>query len=331
MTSLNTTMVGSYPIPSWLRSDGTRDSISDATAVVLHLQEQAGIDLYSDGELPRYDINHPETNGMIEHFVHPLGGVRSVISRTERAQFAEDSTFGFRRRAAGVVEAAITEGTSDLPGEFATAQQLTSRPLKFTMTSPYMLARTLLDTHYGDRWELTHAVANVLAQQARDIPADVLQVDEANLPGQPQDAAAAAEAVNVVLDAAAGIPAVHLCFGNYGGQRIQPGRLRALRPFFAALHADHVVLETARPGADDLQELADIDNIRFGVGVIDVKDTQVETADQVAARIDRAATLLGDPDRIAYVNPDCGLWNLPRSVANAKLDVLVAGRDRYRG
>jgi 5-methyltetrahydropteroyltriglutamate--homocysteine methyltransferase len=65
--------------------------------------------------------------------------------------------------------------------------------------------------------------------------------------------------------------------------------------------------------------------------VIDVKDTQIESADQVAARIERAVSLLGDVDRIAYVNPDCGLWVLPRAVADGKIAALVAGRDRYLG
>jgi 5-methyltetrahydropteroyltriglutamate--homocysteine methyltransferase len=230
-----------------------------------------------------------------------------------------------------VVSGPVAEGTLDLVGAYEAARSLATGPLKFTVTSPYMLARTLLDEHYGDLRALASAIADVLAEQVRDIDADVVQVDEANVPGRPQDAALAAEVINRVLDAVPGTAAVHLCFGNYGGQRIQNGRMSALVDFFAALHADHVVLEAARHDTDDLKILGDVDALRFGIGVIDVKDTQVEHPDQVAERIDRAAQWLGGAERIDYVHPDCGFWMLPRSIADAKIAALVAGRDRYLG
>lgn len=328
---IQTTLVGSYPLPSWLRAAPSRESLADATAVVLALQERVGIDLLTDGELYRFDVNHPETNGMIEYFVQPLGGVRSAVTRSDVTRFAAQPHLGFRRRPAGVVTGALDEGTLDLVSAFQSARELTKGPLKFTLTSPYMLARTLLDDHYGDLKALTMAIADVLAEQVDHITADVVQVDEANLPGRPQDAALAAEAINRVLDAVPGVPAVHLCFGNYGGQRVQPGRLRELVAFFEALRADHVVLESARGDGEDLSALIQLGNLRFGVGVIDVKDTQIEAVDEVASRIDRAAASLGGHERIAYVHPDCGFWVLPRSISDGKIAALVAGRDRYLG
>ncbi|MGI8720758.1 MAG: cobalamin-independent methionine synthase II family protein [Geodermatophilaceae bacterium] len=328
---MQTTLVGSYPLPSWLRVAPSREALVDATAVVLQLQERTGIDLLTDGELSRFDVNHPETNGMIEYFVRPLGGVRAAVTRSDVTRFAAQPHLGFRRRPAGVVIGELDEGTLDLVSAFQSARELTKGPLKFTLTSPYMLARTLLDEHYADLQSLTMALADVLAGQVGHVAADVVQVDEANLPGRPEDAALAAEAINHVLDAVPGVPAVHLCFGNYGGQRVQPGRLRELRPFFAELRADHVVLESSRGDTDDLSDLAILDNLRFGVGVIDIKDTQIETADEVAARIERAAASLGGPERIAYVHPDCGFWILSRSIADGKIAALVAGRDRYLG
>lgn len=331
MTGIQTTLVGSYPLPSWLRAAPSLEGLADAMAVVLHLQERAGIDLVTDGELYRFDVNHPETNGMIEYFVGALGGVRTAITRSDMARFAAQPHLGFRRRPAGVVAGELGEGTLDLPSAARTARELTSLPLKFTVTSPYMLARTLLDDHYGDIQALTMAVADVLAAQVSDVAADVVQLDEANLPGKPDDAALAVKAVNRVLDAVPGRPAVHVCFGNYGGQRVQSGSLRGLRPFFADLHADHVVLETVRIDRADLASLADLTNVRFGVGVIDVKSTQIETPDVVAHRIEQAAGDLGGAERIAYVHPDCGFWVLPRSVADGKITALVAGRDRYLG
>lgn len=330
-SGMRTTLVGSYPIPAWLRAAPSREGLTDATAVVLALQQRLGIDLLTDGEIPRFDVDHPETNGMIEYFVRPLGGVRSEITRSDVARFARMEHLGFRAHPAGVVTREIDEGTLDLVGAYRAARTLAAGPLKFTVTSPYMLARTLLDQHYGDLRALARAIADVLAEQVREIDADVVQVDEANVPGRPQDAELAAEVINRVLDAVPGTPAVHLCFGNYGGQRVQTGRMSALLPFFAALRADHVVLEAARHDTDDLALLREVDGLRFGVGVVDVKDTQVEGADEVAKRIEAACGWLGGPERIDYVHPDCGFWILPRSIADAKIAALTAGRDLFRG
>src|SRR6185437_11953399 len=73
---ITTTTVGSYPVPEWLIAAPSDQALIDATRVVLATQEQAGVDLVCDGELYRFDVNHPETNGMIEYFVRPLAGVR---------------------------------------------------------------------------------------------------------------------------------------------------------------------------------------------------------------------------------------------------------------
>src|SRR6266571_3812715 len=71
-----TTTVGSYPVPDWLAALPSEQALLDATRVVFNLQRQAGIDLPTDGELYRFDVNHPDTNGMIEYLVHKLRGVR---------------------------------------------------------------------------------------------------------------------------------------------------------------------------------------------------------------------------------------------------------------
>jgi 5-methyltetrahydropteroyltriglutamate--homocysteine methyltransferase len=329
---IKTTLVGSYPVPSWLIAHPSEQALKDATAVVLHLQELAGIDLVVDGELYRFDPSHPETNGMIEYFVRPMDGIRSEIRRADLEVFRSQAHLGFRRRPAAVVERPVAEGTLNLVAAYERVAALSTRPIKFTLTSPYMLARMLLDTHYRDHRALTLALADVLAAQVRSVDAAVVQVDEANLPGKPEDAELAAEAINRILDAVPRIPAVHLCFGNYGGQRIQPGSWARLARFFDLIHADHVVLELARPGYGDLEVLRDINpKLKLGIGVIDIKTTVVEKPSEIAARIQAAADLLGGAERIAYVHPDCGFWMLARSIADAKIHALVAGRDLYEG
>jgi 5-methyltetrahydropteroyltriglutamate--homocysteine methyltransferase len=306
--------------------------LSDATAVVLHLQELAGIDLVVDGELYRFDPDHPETNGMVEYFVRRMAGIRSEITRSDIELFRSLTHLGFRRRPAAVVEGAIGEGTLNLVEAYERVAALSLRPIKFTLTSPYMLARMLLDTHYDDLHPLALALADVLARQVAGVNAACIQVDEPNLPGRPEDAEFAAEAINRVLDAVPNTPAVHLCFGNYGGQRIQPGNWARLAKFFDCIHADHVVLELARPGYGELEILRDINpKLKLGIGVIDIKTTVVEKPSEVAERIQSAADMLGGAERIAYVHPDCGFWMLARSIADAKIHALVAGRDLFEG
>jgi 5-methyltetrahydropteroyltriglutamate--homocysteine methyltransferase len=204
-------------------------------------------------------------------------------------------------------------------------------PLKFTVTSPYMLAKTLVDRHYGQLADVVLRLADVLAVQVQGIDAAVLQVDEANLPGSPEDGLLAAEGINRILAATACETGVHLCFGNYGGQSIQRGTLEGLLPFFNALECDHLVLEFARRGYDELDVFKDLkSSIAMGLGVVDIKDNGVETADQIAGRLERAAAVLG-PDRVKWIHPDCGFWMLQRSVADRKMQALVSGRDLFLG
>jgi hypothetical protein len=99
-----TTTVGSYPVPDWLAALPSEQAVIDATRVVFDLQRQAGIDLPTDGELYRFDVNHPDTNGMIEYFIRPMAGISSVVGRSTTEEFSRHSPMGFRRKPAGVVE-----------------------------------------------------------------------------------------------------------------------------------------------------------------------------------------------------------------------------------
>jgi 5-methyltetrahydropteroyltriglutamate--homocysteine methyltransferase len=326
-----TTTVGSYPVPAWLAALPSEQARVDATRVVFDTQRQAGIDLPTDGELYRFDVDHPDTNGMIEYFIRPMAGIRSEVGRSDHEAFARMGTMRFRRKAAGVVEGPLGEGSLNLLADCELAASVAGGAFKFTITSPYMLARTLLDRHYGGFDALLMGIAGVLAAQVKGLPCDCLQVDEANVPGNPSDGPLAAAAINRVLDAFEGRRAVHLCFGNYGGQTIQQGEWRALTDFLNALHVDHLVLEMAHRPPEDLAALREIDpRVRLGIGVVDVKVNHVETPDEIARRIECAERIAG-PGRIAWVHPDCGFWMLQRSVADRKIAALVKGRDLYLG
>jgi 5-methyltetrahydropteroyltriglutamate--homocysteine methyltransferase len=326
-----TTTVGSYPVPDWLAALPSEQSLVDATRVVFDLQRQAGIDLPTDGELYRFDVNHPDTNGMIDYFIRGLAGVSSRTGRAESAAFRAKTEMTFRSKPAGVVVGPIDEGTLNLPEDCARAAGVARGPFKFTLTSPYMLSRTLLDTHYHDFERVTLAIADALAAQMPSLDCACVQVDEANVPGTPADAPIAAEAINRVLDAVTVQKGVHFCFGNYGGQTIQRGTWGALVAFLNSLRADHLVLELAHRPASDLDALRDLDpRLGIGLGVVDIKVNQIETPDDIARAIERADRALG-PGRVRYVHPDCGFWMLKRSVADRKMHALVQGRDLYLG
>lgn len=326
---IKATVVGSYPVPDWLVAAPSEQGLIDATRVVLSTQEQAGLDVVCDGEIYRFDVNHPETNGMIEYFVRPMTGIRTELSFDDMRAYRAQPGMGFRSRPPGVVDGPVGSGTLDLPLACARARALATRPYKFTLTGPHMLAKTLIDKHYGDVEKLCHAIAEVLAEQVRHVDAEVVQLDEANLPGHPEEWQWAAEAINTVLQEVRGTAAVHLCFGNYGGQTIQQGSWDKLLGYLNSLKADHIVMENAHRPADELSAFRELrPEIGFGLGVVDVKSTVVEPADDIARAIESAEAVLGE-GRVRYIHPDCGLWMLKRPIADGKIRALTAGRDLY--
>ena len=326
-----TTTVGSYPTPDWLSALPSEQAIVDATRVIFDTQRQAGIDLPTDGELYRFDINHPDTNGMIDYFVKKMGGISDTVGRSDGEAYRTKNEMSFRAKPAGIVQAALSEGSLNLIDDCRRAADIAGGPFKFTVTSPYMLARTLLDNHYGDFEALTMAIADLLAAQVSALPCACVQVDEANIPGNPEDAPLAARAMNRVLEAVDGESAVHFCFGNYGGQSIQKGEWKPLIEFLNSLKTGHLVLELAHRPESDLDALAEIDQqIGLGLGVVDIKVNHIETPDEIAASIERAQKKVGK-GRIKYVHPDCGFWMLKRSIADRKIEALVKGRDKFLG
>ena len=134
-----------------------------------------------------------------------------------------------------------------------------------------------------------------------------------------------------MLDAVPGTPAVHLCFGNYGGQTIQKGSWDRLLGYLNSLHADHIVMENAHRPVEELAAFKELrPEIGMGLGVVDIKQTDIESADDIARAIERADDVLG-AGRVRYIHPDCGFWMLKRPIADAKIRALAAGRDLYEG
>src|SRR3990170_3780652 len=134
---IKTTVVGSYPIPDWLVAAPSEQALIDATRVVIHTQEQAGIDVVCDGELHRFDVNHPETNGMIEYFVRPMDGVRGRMTFEEVIAYRAQDGMRFRARPAAGGDGPVGSGTLDLPLACQRAAALATHTFKFTVTGPH--------------------------------------------------------------------------------------------------------------------------------------------------------------------------------------------------
>src|SRR6516165_9801600 len=268
-TMIQTTVVGSYPVPAWLRVYNTRESLRDAMLVVLKTQELVGIDLVADGELYRWDVNHPETNGMIDYFVRPLQGVHAELTLDWLRAWKRKTGMAYRSLPAGIVTGPLGHGRLNLARDYALYRDLTPKPKKFTVTSPYMLAKVLDNAHYGSLEALVMALAELLKAQLAGIDAAVVQVDEANVTGQSDDGPITAAGINRVLEGVTtGRRAVHLCFGNHGGQTIQRGTYTKLVAFLNALEADHVVLEIARRPEAELEVLRKVKaELALGISV----------------------------------------------------------------
>lgn len=326
-----TTVVGSYPTPQWLFGETSRGALRDAIMVVLKTQELAGIDVVADGELNRFDPSHPETNGMIDYFISRMSGIRTRFSISDIDEFRADAQLTYRTDPAGIVYERVGDGVLNLARDYDFTKDLTRSQLKFTCTGPHMLTKVLTDRFYKDRGALCMAIAEVLRRQMERIGAEVIQIDEANISGHPEDREWALPAINHVLDGIRGKRGVHICFGNYGGQSVQKGFWKDLMPFLNGLHCDHLILEFARRGYDELEAFRELDpKIGLGLSVVDIKDNGIESPSLIASRIEHAQKVLGE-GRIPFVHPDCGFWMLQRSVADGKMKALVQGRNLFEG
>ncbi|MDD7938344.1 hypothetical protein PHK61_07925 [Actinomycetospora lutea] len=327
---LPTAVVGSWPVPEWLerlktdwfRSRMSRtqlDEIHDcAVTAAIKEQELAGIDIVSDGELRR--------DNDVDYLLARIPGI--AIPPTGK-------DFYYDYYDASV--AATPSSSAGAPGlgldaDFAFTRARTDRPVKFSFTGPFSLARRLTDDVHRDPADLVRAIAHVLAGAAgalRDAGAQLLQIDEPFLAGYPEQVDLAVEAINIVTRDVDVSWALHVCYGNRYARPLWEGHYDFLFPAALDARVDQLVLEFARKGDEDLPviERSGWDRA-VGLGVIDVKSRTVETPEIVEARIRRALEFV--PAERLVINPDCGLRNLPTAVATAKLRAMVDGAAKVR-
>ena len=324
---LPTTVVGSYSVPEWLerlKTEYYQRRISAQHLAEIHDvaikaavkdQELAGIDIVSDGELRR--------DNDVDYFLARIPGVNIP-------QRAKTDYFDY-------YDAEVTRPLPELPDEpgaglaladdFRFTRQLTHKPIKFSFTGPFSLSRRIRDDAYSEPGDLVRALARRLNAEARELAkagAELLQIDEPFLAGYPEQVDLAIEAVNIVTAGVAATWALHVCYGNRYARPSWEGHYDFLFPAVKAARVDQVVLEFARKGLDDLRLIRQHGWDKWlGLGVIDVKNPEVEAAELVASRIRRALEYV-PADRL-MINPDCGLRHLAPDVARQKLHAMVAG------
>ena len=327
---LPTTVVGSYSVPEWLErlktdchqrkisGDFLREIHDVAIKAALKDQERAGVDIVSDGELRR--------DNDIDYFLVRVPGVE--VPHLAKA-------FYYDYYEAWVTHPLPGTATSlGLAEDFSFTKAQTDHPIKFSLISPYALARRIRIRNgaYPDRGDLVRALAVILNREAHtlaDAGATILQIDEPFLAGYPQDVDLAMEAIAIVIDGVDVTWALHVCYGNRYARPLWEGHYDFLFPAVLDVAVDQLVLEFARKGYDDLQLFRKYPWDRsLGLGVIDVKTDDVEPVEVVAAHIHRALEFV-PADRLV-INPDCGLRHLPSAVARAKLRAMVAAAAQVR-
>jgi 5-methyltetrahydropteroyltriglutamate--homocysteine methyltransferase len=331
---LPTTVIGSYSLPKWLealRELQTQGRLSEAELAEAHDnavksclkdQERAGVDIVTDGELRR------ET--MIYFFNRYIRGFR--LHGPLRAIGTLDPSI---RMPDPVVETKVTRGEMPLVQHWQFAQAHSTKLVKVCVTGPHMLAKRAWNEAYASDRELVFDLAAILNAELRDLAqagCRFIQVDEPVWVGYPDEVKAwAVEAFNRTVEGVDAKITLHICYGNYQRQRLFPGTYRDLFPALLGARASQLVLEFA---VDDLVQFDDIvgqfpKTLELGLGVVDVKTDDLETAEGVAARLRRAIARI-PPDRL-YVNPDCGLKFTRRDVAFDKLKAMVEGARIVRG
>ncbi|MSQ87717.1 MAG: 5-methyltetrahydropteroyltriglutamate--homocysteine methyltransferase [Betaproteobacteria bacterium] len=330
---LPTTVVGSYPQPDWLVNRQLLSKIvprtrmreiwripeafleeaqDDATVLAIRDQERAGIDIITDGEIRResysnrfatalegLDLDHP---GQVKTRSGAMTPVPRVVGRIRRSDPVELRDMEFLRRH-------------------------TKLPAKITLPGPFTMAQQAKNEFYRDDEEMAMdfaAAVNAEALELEKAGADLIQLDEPWLRNDPDAAKRyGVKAINRALQGISVPTVVHLCFGYAA---VVPGASKptgySFLPGLADSIAQQISIEAAQPRLD-LGVLKDLAGKKILLGVLDLGDERIETAEQVAARL-RAGLAFVAPENLIAA-PDCGMKYLSRAVAFGKLQALVAG------
>ncbi|HZS65582.1 MAG TPA: hypothetical protein VFA72_00605 [Burkholderiales bacterium] len=327
-----TTLVGSYPQPEWLidrkklagrfpprvrarelwrvQEPYLAEAQNDATVLAIRAQEQAGLDIITDGEIRResysnrfatalegIDIDNP--GSALDRSGHP-NPVPRIVGKIRRKHPVELDDLRFLKRH-------------------------TNRQTKITVPGPFTMSQQAQNDFYASDEEAAMDYAVAVNEEIRDLfaaGADIVQIDEPYMQARPEKARQyGLRALNRALEGIRGATAVHICFGYAAIIHQRPSGYSFL-PELASSPVEQVSIETAQSNLDTAV-LEKLPGKKIMVGCIDLSEMRVETPQQVADRIRRALKHVRAQDVI--VAPDCGMKYLPRDVAYGKMKAMVEG------
>jgi 5-methyltetrahydropteroyltriglutamate--homocysteine methyltransferase len=330
-------LVGSYAQPDWLidreklagrlpprvrarelwrvDEEHLAEAQADATIVAIKEQEDAGLDIITDGEMRRESYSN--------HFATALEGIDIDNPGTALDRSGNRNPVP---RVVGPIARPHPVGIDDV--RFLRAH--TDRIIKMTVPGPFTMSRQAQNDHYPDDESLALAYAGACRAEIRDLfaaGADIVQIDEPYMQARPEEARRfGVTALNHALEGIEGTTAVHICFGYAAIIHDRPSGYSFL-PELAGCVCDQISIETAQSGLD-LGVLTDLSGKTIILGVIDLSTDEVETTEVVARRVRRALPFVG-PERIV-VATDCGMKYLPRDSAFGKMTAMAGAAARLR-
>src|SRR5438552_12788221 len=357
-TILPTTMVGSYPRPHWYRHQllgrdirvafkevEHEEAYHDATQVVIHDQEEAGLDIITDAQMSYDDYVGVlgsfcwymyERIGGFQHAKEPHPSEIGAAVRTKEVELLSD--WG------GVVnDGPVSRGPIRLADLYKIATKYTTKPMKVSVgAGPVNLAWHVYNKHYKDARELSFALAPIFNAEMKDLVAagaKYMQLEDlgAWLPlftNNKDDYKWIAEVVSQCCDGVDAKIAWHFCYGNAWGNDIlsanyPDGYERVLPYFFETKGIDQFVLDYANRDMRGIEFLKNLPKDKdVQIGVLDVRTNAIESPEKVAGRIRKVIAAV-PPERVT-LSTDCGMKPLARMVAKMKLHALAAGAEMVR-
>ena len=332
-----TTLVGSYPQPEWLidrkklagrfpprtraselwriPAEYLEEAQNDATLMAIRAQEEAGLDIITNGEIHRESYSN--------RFATALSGIDIDKPGTALDRSGHPNPVP---RITGPVKRMRPVEVDDL--KFLKAH--TTRKVKITVPGPFTMSEQAQNDYYKTAEEASLAYAQAVNEEIRDLfaaGADVVQIDEPYMQARPERARQyGLKALNKALEGITGETAVHICFGYAAVIHARPSGYSFL-PEMHGCSCKQISLETAQSNLD-CSVFTQLDNKKIMVGCIDLSDMAIETPQTVIARIKRALPYVKKENII--LAPDCGMKYLPRDVADGKLRAMVEGAKLLR-
>jgi len=329
MTLLPTSVIGSYAWPAWFITAveaikaghyGPKDieeTLNDAVDLAIRDQEDAGVDMISDGEMRRLGF-------FTADFYGRMSGLHSLPALRQVGAIGHDQ----RERYQAIAPIAAPEGLGLVP-EYLYLRQHTHSPVKVPCPGPYTLAgRVLTGDLYPARMDVAYALSEIINAELKALVAagvSFIQLDEPSYAVHPDAPREFVDLFNKTVEGVDARIGLHLCFGNFVGRPVALRTYKPLFPHILDVAADELALEFANRELAELDIAAQIAEAgkTLAAGLVDVKNYYIETPEDVARRI-RSALAHISHDHLVIV-PDCGFSQTARWAARAKLKAMVEG------